>query len=82
MIFGSVESLECYCAHLLLSEDEIYFTVLESKGSRSIYGPRPAEQVLYTWFVIMDCLGPVTDCICLPWVENVFFYDSLFVDVF
>lgn len=45
MIFGSVESLECYCAHLLLSEDEIYFTVLETKGSRSIYGPRPAEQV-------------------------------------
>lgn len=45
MIFGSVESLECYCAHLLLSEDEIYFTVLETKGSRSIYGPRSAEQV-------------------------------------
>ncbi|XP_050380550.1 ribonuclease II, chloroplastic/mitochondrial [Argentina anserina] len=45
MIFGSVESLECYCAHLLLSEDKIYFTVLETKGSRSIYGPRPAEQV-------------------------------------
>ncbi|KAL6138737.1 hypothetical protein ACLB2K_064016 [Fragaria x ananassa] len=45
MIFGSVESLECYCAHLLLSEDEIYFTVLETKGSHSIYGPRPAEQV-------------------------------------
>ncbi|XP_068341305.1 ribonuclease II, chloroplastic/mitochondrial-like [Pyrus communis] len=45
MIFGSVEPLECYCAHLLLSEDEVYFTVLETKGSRSIYGPRPAVQV-------------------------------------
>ncbi|XP_028957019.1 ribonuclease II, chloroplastic/mitochondrial isoform X3 [Malus domestica] len=45
MIFGTVEPLECYCAHLLLSEDEVYFTVLETKGSRSIYGPRPASQV-------------------------------------
>ncbi|OMO66327.1 Ribonuclease II/R [Corchorus capsularis] len=45
MIFGSAEPLESYCAHLLLSKDEIYFTVLETKGSRSIYGPRPTGQV-------------------------------------
>ncbi|KAK3445245.1 hypothetical protein EUGRSUZ_A01270 [Eucalyptus grandis] len=45
MIFGSSEPLESYCAHLFLSKDEIYFTVLEAKGSRRIYGPRPAAQV-------------------------------------
>ncbi|XVE61894.1 hypothetical protein DITRI_Ditri06bG0075400 [Diplodiscus trichospermus] len=45
MIFGSAEPLESYCAHLLLSKDEIYFTVMETKGSRSIYGPRPTGQV-------------------------------------
>ncbi|XP_061965161.1 ribonuclease II, chloroplastic/mitochondrial isoform X2 [Populus nigra] len=45
MIFGSVEPLESYCAHLLLSKDDLYFTVLETKGSRSIYGPRPTMQV-------------------------------------
>ncbi|CAK7333895.1 unnamed protein product [Dovyalis caffra] len=48
MIFGSVEPLECYCAHLLLSKDEIYFTVLETKGSRSLYGPRSTMQLLCT----------------------------------
>ncbi|CAI9098240.1 OLC1v1034851C1 [Oldenlandia corymbosa var. corymbosa] len=45
MIFGSAEPLESYCAHLLLSKDNIYFTVLESKGPFSVYGPRPASQV-------------------------------------
>ncbi|XVF08103.1 hypothetical protein REPUB_Repub06bG0197100 [Reevesia pubescens] len=45
MIFGSAEPLESYCAHLLLSKDEVYFTVLETKGSRSVYGPRPTGQV-------------------------------------
>ncbi|XP_059647072.1 ribonuclease II, chloroplastic/mitochondrial isoform X2 [Cornus florida] len=46
IIFGSSEPLESYCAHLLLSKDEIYFTVLESKGSCDIsYGPRPTVQV-------------------------------------
>ncbi|XP_020535861.1 ribonuclease II, chloroplastic/mitochondrial isoform X2 [Jatropha curcas] len=45
MIFGIAEPLESYCAHLLLSKDEIYFTVLETKGSRSLYGPRPTTQV-------------------------------------
>lgn len=45
MIFGSVEPLESYCAHLLLSKDEIYFTVLETRGSCALYGPRPATQV-------------------------------------
>ncbi|XP_050211898.1 ribonuclease II, chloroplastic/mitochondrial [Mercurialis annua] len=45
MIFGSAEPLGSYCAHLLLSKDEIYFAVLETKGSRSVYGPRPTTQV-------------------------------------
>ncbi|XP_057460955.1 ribonuclease II, chloroplastic/mitochondrial isoform X3 [Actinidia eriantha] len=45
MIFGSAEPLESYCVHLLLSEDEIYFTVIESNGSFSVYGPRPAMQL-------------------------------------
>ncbi|KAK7286795.1 hypothetical protein RJT34_22041 [Clitoria ternatea] len=45
IIFGSAEPLESYSAHLLLSKDEVYFTVLETKGSRSIYGPRPSGQV-------------------------------------
>lgn len=45
MIFGSAEPVESYCAHLLLSRDEVYFTVLDSKGSSSIYGPRSAAQV-------------------------------------
>ncbi|PON76112.1 Replication factor A protein [Trema orientale] len=45
MIFGSAEPLESYCAHLLLSKDEIYFTMLETKGSCSVYGPRPTMQV-------------------------------------
>ncbi|KAI7755099.1 hypothetical protein M8C21_025969 [Ambrosia artemisiifolia] len=45
MIFGSSEPVECYCAHLLLSRDEVYFTRLDSKGSCSVYGPRPTVQV-------------------------------------
>ncbi|XP_075078835.1 ribonuclease II, chloroplastic/mitochondrial isoform X3 [Nicotiana tabacum] len=45
MIFGSAEPLESYCAHLLLSRDEVYFTVLESKGLSPVYGPRTATQV-------------------------------------
>ncbi|KAI7997266.1 hypothetical protein LOK49_LG10G01968 [Camellia lanceoleosa] len=46
MIFGSAEPLESYCAHLLLSKDEIYFAVLETKGFFSVYGPRPAMQIM------------------------------------
>ncbi|XP_039689943.1 ribonuclease II, chloroplastic/mitochondrial isoform X2 [Medicago truncatula] len=46
IIFGRVEPLESYSAHLLLSKDEIYFTILESKGLRCVYGPRPSEQIL------------------------------------
>ncbi|KAK4342917.1 hypothetical protein RND71_038733 [Anisodus tanguticus] len=45
MIFGSAEPLETYCAHLLLSRDDVYFAVLESKGPSSVYGPRTANQV-------------------------------------
>lgn len=45
MIFGCAEPLESYCAHILLSKDDIYFIVLETKGPFSIYGPRPAVQV-------------------------------------
>ncbi|KAK9127088.1 hypothetical protein Syun_015885 [Stephania yunnanensis] len=33
IIFGSSDPMESYCAHLLLSKDEIHFTVVESKGS-------------------------------------------------
>lgn len=55
MIFGSMEPLESYCAHLLLSKDEIYFTVLETKGFRSIYGPRSTVQVNVLHFVIIFC---------------------------
>ncbi|CAM8909881.1 unnamed protein product [Rhodiola kirilowii] len=44
IIFGSDDPLESYCAHLLLSKDDIYFTVLETKGYSSIYGPRPTIQ--------------------------------------
>ncbi|KAK6943654.1 Ribonuclease II/R [Dillenia turbinata] len=45
MIFGSSEPLESYCAHLLLSKDEIYFTVLENKSLRAVYRPRSTIQV-------------------------------------
>ncbi|KAI5391759.1 ribonucleotide-diphosphate reductase subunit rnr1, variant 4 [Lathyrus oleraceus] len=45
IIFGSVEPLERYSAHLLLSKDEVYFTVVETTGLRCVYGPRPNEQV-------------------------------------
>ncbi|XP_075509227.1 ribonuclease II, chloroplastic/mitochondrial [Primulina tabacum] len=45
MIFGSAEPLESYCAHLLLSKDDIYFTALGAKGSSYVYGPRPCVQV-------------------------------------
>lgn len=64
MIFGSVEPLECYCAHLLLTEDEVYFTVLETKGSRSIYGPRPAAQVHLYFSLTSSVL-----IVCSPWFE-------------
>ncbi|XP_077239005.1 ribonuclease II/R family protein [Tasmannia lanceolata] len=45
IIYGSMEPLESYCAHLLLSKDDIYFNAIESKGSCSIYEPRPTVQV-------------------------------------
>ncbi|KAI3768119.1 hypothetical protein L2E82_18551 [Cichorium intybus] len=41
----AVAPVESYCAHLLLSRDEIYFTVLDSKGSSSVYDPRPVEEM-------------------------------------
>ncbi|KAI3995678.1 hypothetical protein MKX01_031451 [Papaver californicum] len=45
IIFGSEEPLDSYSAHVLLSKDEIYFSVVEVKGSLSVYGPRSSEQV-------------------------------------
>lgn len=45
MMFGSAEPLESYSAYLLLSKDDIYFSTLGTKGSHSVYGPRPAVQV-------------------------------------
>ncbi|CAI8600870.1 unnamed protein product [Vicia faba] len=45
ILFGSVEPLESYSTHLLLSKDEVYFTVVETTGLRCVYGPRPNVQV-------------------------------------
>ncbi|XP_058109625.1 ribonuclease II, chloroplastic/mitochondrial isoform X2 [Magnolia sinica] len=45
IIYGSMEPLESYSAHILLSKDEMYFSVIESKGSCSVYQPRPNVQV-------------------------------------
>ncbi|KAH0465274.1 hypothetical protein IEQ34_005377 [Dendrobium chrysotoxum] len=45
VIYGSSEPLESYCAHLLLSENDIYFNQVESKGYLPVYEPRPAIQV-------------------------------------
>lgn len=66
MIFGSVEPLECYCAHLLLSKDEIYFTVLETKGSRSIYGPRPTSQVFFIHCFNILLFAGQLNALCAP----------------
>lgn len=74
MIFGSLEPLESYCAHLLLSKDEIYFTVLETKGSRSLYGPRSTTQVfLYLVFYVIKTNFLVSDsfgCLHSLFLEN------------
>ncbi|XP_074264228.1 ribonuclease II, chloroplastic/mitochondrial isoform X2 [Silene latifolia] len=45
MIYGIAEPLESYCAHILLSKDEVYFSVLERQGFHSVYAPRSADQV-------------------------------------
>lgn len=45
MIYGISDPLESYCAHLLLSKDEVYFSVLETRGYCSVYLPRPTGQV-------------------------------------
>ncbi|XP_048493412.1 ribonuclease II, chloroplastic/mitochondrial isoform X5 [Beta vulgaris subsp. vulgaris] len=45
IIYGTSEPLESYCAHLLLSKDEIYFSMMETKGYCSVYAPRPIDQV-------------------------------------
>lgn len=59
MIYGRADPLESYCAHFLLSQDEIYFSVLESKGSRSIYSPRSTEQVFLVHFFLSYLLDYV-----------------------
>ncbi|URD84002.1 RNB [Musa troglodytarum] len=46
IIYGSKESLESYCSHLLLSRDDIYFNVVDSKAYCSLYEPRPSIQIL------------------------------------
>lgn len=53
MIFGSTDSLESYCAHLLLSKDEVYFAVQETKGFHVIYRPRPTGQVHLIYFILI-----------------------------
>ncbi|KAG9454669.1 hypothetical protein H6P81_007573 [Aristolochia fimbriata] len=40
IIYGNTEPLECYCAHVLLSKDEIYFSTIERKGTFAVYEPR------------------------------------------
>ncbi|KAH9327548.1 hypothetical protein KI387_007726, partial [Taxus chinensis] len=45
IIYGKTDPLESYCAHVLLSQDEIHFRVRESKGYSSIYEPRSTSQV-------------------------------------
>ncbi|XP_072997966.1 ribonuclease II, chloroplastic/mitochondrial isoform X1 [Typha latifolia] len=45
IIYGSSDPLESYCAHLLLSRDEIYFNVIEKRDSSPVYEPRPTIQV-------------------------------------
>ncbi|KAH7672756.1 Exoribonuclease II protein [Dioscorea alata] len=45
ILYGSRDPLESYCAHLLLSEDDAYFTVSECKGSYTVYQPRPSVLV-------------------------------------
>ncbi|XP_010922307.1 ribonuclease II, chloroplastic/mitochondrial [Elaeis guineensis] len=45
IIYGSRDPLESYCAHHLLSRDDIYFNTMETKGFCSVYEPRPTVQV-------------------------------------
>lgn len=45
IVYGSREPLECYCAHLLLSNDDSYFNEIECKGLGTVYEPRPVIQV-------------------------------------
>ncbi|RWR95417.1 ribonuclease II, chloroplastic/mitochondrial isoform X1 [Cinnamomum micranthum f. kanehirae] len=45
IIYGSTEPLESYCAHFLLSKDEVYFNTIGRKGSCFVYEPRPSAQV-------------------------------------
>ncbi|XP_074583515.1 ribonuclease II, chloroplastic/mitochondrial [Curcuma longa] len=46
MIYGSRESLESYCAHLLLSRDNVYFSVVDNRDYCSVYEPRASVQVV------------------------------------
>ncbi|XP_057838680.2 ribonuclease II, chloroplastic/mitochondrial isoform X1 [Cryptomeria japonica] len=45
IIYGKTDPLESYCAHVLLSQDEVHFKVRESKGYSSVYEPRSLSQV-------------------------------------
>ncbi|XP_068643326.1 ribonuclease II, chloroplastic/mitochondrial [Aristolochia californica] len=45
IIYGNREPLESYCAHFLLSKDEIYFSAIERKGTFTVYEPRTTGQV-------------------------------------
>ena len=71
MIYGIAEPLESYCAHLLLSTDEIYFSTPESKGYCSVYTPRPTNQVKPFGPITFLCIffilpGPLTVPLHLP----------------
>jgi len=45
-VYGTKESLESYCAHLLLSRDVVYFVKVESRDY-SMYQPRSPAQVYF-----------------------------------
>eukprot|EP00252_Welwitschia_mirabilis_P004250 TRINITY_DN1452_c0_g1_i1.p1 TRINITY_DN1452_c0_g1~~TRINITY_DN1452_c0_g1_i1.p1 ORF type:complete len:802 (+),score=154.55 TRINITY_DN1452_c0_g1_i1:173-2578(+) len=45
IIYGKTNPLENYCAHVLLSQDEIYFSTRNTKGYSPVYEPRPTSQV-------------------------------------
>ncbi|CAD5166250.1 unnamed protein product [Musa acuminata subsp. malaccensis] len=54
IIYGSKEYLESYCSLLLLSRDDIYFSVVDSKGYCSLYERRPSIKGQYE-----DSLGKI-----------------------
>ncbi|KAF3321975.1 ribonuclease II [Carex littledalei] len=44
IMYGSTGPLECYCTHVLLSRDDIYFVLVETRDSL-VYDPRSTDEV-------------------------------------